>query len=142
MKWDCYWTTVVVVGCGRTGKAQLKKRLRKIGGLRDAPCRSTEDMEIHLSCVDPKEKAYMALLDHVGATPNKSTFQADLIEIAAEKARVIILVLDHADTDKDKKAAVNRSRLKEQENFINRSLIPNLEMRSSSELHQKNARNF
>jgi hypothetical protein len=66
MKWDCYWTTVVVVGCHRTGKTQLKKRLRNIPGLRGS-ARSTEGKKIHLTSVDLKEKAYLALVDHRGA---------------------------------------------------------------------------
>jgi hypothetical protein len=45
MAWDCYWTTVVVIGYERTGKTQLKKRLRGIGGLRGLSCASTDNLD-------------------------------------------------------------------------------------------------
>jgi hypothetical protein len=129
MDWDCYWTTVVVIGYERTGKTQLKKRLRKmggeqqIGGLRGSDSPQTIDKEIHLSCVDSAKKAYMALLDHKGVDPSQSDAQEDLIEIAAKAARVIILVLDHADTEKyGDTAALDRDRLKVQKAFIDRSI--------------------
>jgi hypothetical protein len=132
MDWDCYWITIVVLGYTRTGKTQLKKRLRKMGELKGAPCRTTDNMEIHLSCVDFEKKAYIALLDSAGATKRESIQQADLITIAGEKARLAILVLDHTNTENAfNKTVANRSRLKEQEDFINQSLIPNLKRYSS-----------
>ena len=30
-KWDCFWTTVAIIGIRRTGKTQLKKRLLGLG---------------------------------------------------------------------------------------------------------------
>jgi hypothetical protein len=123
MDWDCYWTTVAVIGYERTGKTQLKNRLRKIGLLRSST-EPTLNMQIHLICVDSERKAYMALLDHAGTNESRSAPQLELIEIAATKARVIILVLDHADTEHEgRTAAVNDNRLKVQNDFINQSLI-------------------
>jgi hypothetical protein len=90
MNWDCYWTTVVVVGCGRTGKTHLKQRLRGTTG----EIKSTESLEIHLCCLDTIRKAYIALLDDKGAKQGESTNrilsleQRDLINTAAQQVKI------------------------------------------------------
>lgn len=127
MDWDCYWKTVTVVGYGRTGKTQLKKRLRGIEQLRGAECQTTTHLEIHLSCLDQEAKTYIALLDYMGVDSGGSHEQKTLINMTKEKANIIILVLDHADTEKyGNNADLSEDRLKVQESFIRGTLISNL----------------
>lgn len=124
MDWDCYWTTVAVVGYERTGKTLLKNRLRGFGSRLGDPNPSTSDLEIHLTRLEPRKKVYMALLDDRGAVQNQSANQADLIGRVVDKARIVILVLDHADTYRyGNQAELDRDRLKKQEEFIKETLI-------------------
>ena len=127
MDWDCYWKTVTVVGYGRTGKTQLKKRLRGHDRLRGADCPTTTNLEIHLSCLDQEAKTYIALLDYMGADSGGSGEQKCLINKAKDKANIIILVLDHANTEKyGNNADLSEDRLRVQESFIHKTLISNL----------------
>ena len=124
MDWDCFWTTCTVIGYERTGKTLLKERLRGFGQPGPAST-STRDREIHLICLDPIRKAYMALLDAKGSDVEKSAHQDDLIEIAMHKARVVILVLDHADTERyGNNAPLDNARLDIQRAFIREHVVP------------------
>ena len=133
MDWDCYWTTVAVVGYERTGKTLLKKRLRGFEVRLGDKEHSTTNLEIHLTRLNPRRKVYMALLDDRGAQENKSADQTDLILKAIGTARIIILVLDHADTYRyGDNAQLDDARLKKHEDFIRDTLIHNIRRQQSS----------
>jgi hypothetical protein len=139
MKWDCYWMTTAVVGCARTGKTQLKRRLMgmKPGSLRDVSGR-TLDLEIHLARFSDtlNNEKYLAILDHRGAhinefNPNgprdETDAQVSLIQKISRIVRVVIVVADHADTFMDgDSAALNKDRLDKQQTFLERCLIHRL----------------
>jgi hypothetical protein len=130
MHWDCYWTSVAVIGYGRTGKTQLKRRLRSIAlPLISA---STDTREIHLCRLDPTKKSFVALLDAKGPANGVSAEQADLIDMVVDKARILILVLDHANTERDRSLKdVEPSRLDSHRDFIRHRLIPGLKNHAS-----------
>jgi hypothetical protein len=133
MDWDCYWITIVVIGYERTGKTQLKKRLQGNTKLRGASSESTPELEIHLSLLDSEKKVYIALLDSRGAKFDRSPLQDRLIDLAVKKAQFIILVLDHADTERHgRDADLETQRLKVQEDFIKNSVINKIKRRDSS----------
>jgi hypothetical protein len=66
----------------------------------------------------------LALLDNAGGEPTRADRQVDLIEEAVDRARVFVLVLDHADTEKyGNNVDVEEHRLELQADFIRTTFI-------------------
>lgn len=122
MRWDCYWIAAAVVGIARTGKSELKQRLQADGSTDELVSNATLGMERHFCQLG--DETYVAFLDTRGSEQMRSD-QLDLIKIAGSIARVIILVLDHADTKQyGNNTPLDPQRLIQQEDFIREVLIP------------------
>ena len=124
-EWDCFFTTVAILGIGRTGKTLLRKRLLGIPVDADiisgtTSNESTSEIEIQLAELDPKEKVYIAIVDNAGATQKRGKLpQRESLKEFLGIIRTIIVVLDHAETDPGKVGINNKDNPKADDNRLN-----------------------
>jgi hypothetical protein len=106
--WSCHIIRVGVVGVKRSGKTEIKTRLRDQGqGERD-----TAHIETHIFRADKDKNIFVALIDGQGADTGERQQQFKI----ADQAQLLVIVLDHNELDENPSIAT--SRLNEHDEFL------------------------
>jgi hypothetical protein len=107
--WSCHIIRVAVVGVSRSGKTEIKSKLREKarGDL------NTKFIENHVFRLDADAGVFVALIDGKGASLEEREQQF----IIGENAQVLVVVLDH--NPQDDATEILQVRLDEQSEFMN-----------------------
>jgi hypothetical protein len=105
--WSCHIHRVGVIGIKRSGKTEIKTKLRHFlkTGERD-----TKNIETHILKAD--DGIFVALVDGQGAERQERSQQFEIVD----QADVLVIVLDHNDSDVSRD--IDRARLREHDRFL------------------------